>query len=51
MQIAKLVDSKDTGSTYEVEYTIQKLPGPKRHLFSSVMLGSNGRWEGEGCRM
>ena len=44
MQIAELVDCKNTGDTYEVEYTVQKLPGPKRHLFSSVRLGSNGRW-------
>ena len=44
VQIAELVDCKNTGDTYEVEYTVQKLPGPKRHLFSSVRLGSNGRW-------
>jgi len=43
-QICKLVDSKDTGRSYEIEYTIEKLPGQKRHLFSSVSLGSNERY-------
>lgn len=32
------------GQSYDVEYTVQKLPGPQRHLFSSVVLGSNGKY-------
>lgn len=44
IQIAKLVDCKDAGDRYNVEYTVQKLPGPQRHLLSTVMVGSNGRY-------
>jgi hypothetical protein len=42
-QIAKLVDYRSTGDVYSVEYTVQKLPGPQRHLYSACILGSNGR--------
>lgn len=45
IQIAELVNySASGGDAYNVEYTIQKLPGPQRHLYSTVVLGSNGRY-------
>ncbi len=44
IQIAELVDAKSTGDKYNVEYTIEKRPGPKRHLLSAVILGYNGRY-------
>ncbi|KAG1664185.1 hypothetical protein FOA52_011363 [Chlamydomonas sp. UWO 241] len=46
VQIANLVDYNvgKSGESYDVEYTVQKLPGPQRHLFSTVMLGSNGKY-------
>eukprot|EP00798_Chlamydomonas_sp_ICE-L_P024016 gene24016-9591_t len=42
VQIAKLVDYKGSLDQYSVEYTVQKLPEAKRHLFSVVQLGNNG---------
>jgi hypothetical protein len=44
IQVAELVSSKATSDKYFVEYTIEKMPGPKRHLYSSLILGSNGRY-------
>lgn len=29
---------------YFVEYTVEKIPGPKRHLYSTVALAWNGRY-------
>lgn len=46
LQIAELVDYGGNSQVYNVEYTIRKMPGPQRHLYSSVVLGSNGRWVG-----
>lgn len=42
--MAKLVDAKDVGGMYFVEYTVQKQPGPARHLLSLVSLANNGRY-------
>lgn len=44
IQIAKLVDAKETRGMYYVEYTVEKQPGPKRHLYSTVALRFNGRY-------
>ncbi|GAX86069.1 hypothetical protein CEUSTIGMA_g13483.t1 [Chlamydomonas eustigma] len=44
IQVAELVSCKATSNKYFVEYTIEKIPGPKRHLYSSFILGSNGRY-------
>lgn len=44
VQIAKLVDAKETRGMYYVEYTVEKQPGPKRHLYSLVNLSYNGRY-------
>eukprot|EP00955_Chlamydomonas_euryale_P059160 357293-Chlamydomonas_euryale.AAC.3 len=46
VQVARLIDYKavNGGETYQVEYTVQKLPGPVRHLFSTASLGTNGRY-------
>lgn len=38
LQIAKLLDAKDNGDTYVVEYTIEKPPEPERYLLSVVTL-------------
>lgn len=43
-QIAKLLDAKDQGDTYLVEYTIEKPPEPQRYLLSLVSLAPNNRW-------
>ena len=43
MQLAKLLDAKNVGKMYFVEYTVQKGEQPKRHLLSLVALGNNGR--------
>ncbi|KXZ47533.1 hypothetical protein GPECTOR_34g692 [Gonium pectorale] len=42
IQIAKLVDAAEVGGKYFVEYTVQKLPEPQRHLYSVLALGYNG---------
>ncbi|KAJ9517382.1 hypothetical protein QJQ45_016759 [Haematococcus lacustris] len=42
IQVAKLVDYNETRGQYLVEYTVQKLPEPARHLYSAVALGNNG---------
>jgi hypothetical protein len=44
IMVAKLVDAKEIGSTYSVEYTVQQLPEPQRHLKSRVALGYNGTY-------
>ncbi|KAL6751839.1 hypothetical protein V8C86DRAFT_2768532 [Haematococcus lacustris] len=44
IQVAKLVDYNETRGQYLVEYTVQKLPEPARHLYSAVALGNNGRY-------
>eukprot|EP00878_Enallax_costatus_P002355 GHUV01002531.1.p1 GENE.GHUV01002531.1~~GHUV01002531.1.p1 ORF type:complete len:258 (+),score=72.97 GHUV01002531.1:210-983(+) len=44
VQIAKLLDAKETKGMYYVEYTVEKQPGPKRHLYSLVALAYNGRY-------
>jgi hypothetical protein len=43
IQVAELINFDDKNNQYRVEYTVQKLPEPKRHLLSAVALGSNGR--------
>mmetsp|Transcript_23747 Transcript_23747/g.52099 ORF Transcript_23747/g.52099 Transcript_23747/m.52099 type:complete len:280 (+) Transcript_23747:50-889(+) len=43
VQVARLVAAKDTGGCYNVEYTVQMVPGGvQRHLLSALTLGSNG---------
>ena len=42
VQEAKLLDTKDEGGVYMVEYTVLKDPVPQRHLLSRVALGYNG---------
>jgi hypothetical protein len=44
IQIAKLLDAAETRGMYYVEYTVEKQPGPKRHLYSMVALSYNGRY-------
>lgn len=44
VQIAKLLDARETKGMYYVEYTVEKQPGPKRHLYSLVALAYNGRY-------
>lgn len=44
VQIAKLVDAQEKRGMYYVEYTVEKRPGPKRHLYSVVALAYNGRY-------
>eukprot|EP00775_Hariotina_reticulata_P006301 gene6301-6536_t len=44
VQIARLEDALETKGMYFVDYTIEKLPGPKRHLYSLVALAFNGRY-------
>jgi hypothetical protein len=29
---------------YQLEYSVEKIPGPKRHLYSVVALAWNGRY-------
>lgn len=29
---------------YQLEYSVEKIPGPKRHLYSLVALAFNGRY-------
>lgn len=29
---------------YQLEYSVEKIPGPKRHLYSMVALAWNGRY-------
>jgi hypothetical protein len=41
--VASLIDYKEARGQYFVEYVVQKLPEPQRHLLSTVALGSNGR--------
>jgi hypothetical protein len=42
VQEAKLLDAKDEGGMYTVEYTVLKDPVPQRHLLSRVAIGYNG---------
>lgn len=44
IQIAKLVDAGEVDASYFVEYTVQKSPSPKRHLYSKLSLGYNGMY-------
>ncbi|KAF8072745.1 PPD3 [Scenedesmus sp. PABB004] len=44
VQVAKLLDARETRGMYYVEYTVEKQPGPKRHLYSLVALAYNGRY-------
>ncbi|GIL78027.1 hypothetical protein Vretimale_7369 [Volvox reticuliferus] len=44
VQIAKLVDASEISNRYFVEYTVQKLPEPQRHLYSLLALGYNGMY-------
>jgi hypothetical protein len=44
VQIARLEDALETKGMYYVDYTIEKVPGPKRHLYSVVALAFNGRY-------
>ncbi|GLC47508.1 hypothetical protein PLESTB_001805500 [Pleodorina starrii] len=44
IQIAKLVDASELSGRYYVEYTVQKLPEPQRHLYSLLALGYNGMY-------
>ena len=43
MQIAHLLDARNTGSAYFVEYTIEKEGHPegKRHILNLLALGQN----------
>jgi len=42
-RFARLEDAMETKGMYFVEYTVEKVPGPKRHLYSLVALAFNGR--------
>lgn len=42
-QVVKLVDAGARGDSYFVEYTVQKMPEAKKHLYSQLALGYNGR--------
>ncbi|EFJ42751.1 hypothetical protein VOLCADRAFT_97118 [Volvox carteri f. nagariensis] len=42
--VAKLVDATELSGRYFVEYTVQKLPEPQRHLYSLLALGYNGMY-------
>uniref|UniRef100_A0A383WAY8 PsbP C-terminal domain-containing protein n=1 Tax=Tetradesmus obliquus TaxID=3088 RepID=A0A383WAY8_TETOB len=44
IQIAKLLDAAESRGMYYVEYSVEKQPGPKRHLYSMVALAYNGRY-------
>ncbi|GIL66770.1 hypothetical protein Vafri_20280, partial [Volvox africanus] len=44
IQIAKLVEASEISNRYFVEYTVQKLPEPQRHLYSMLALGYNGMY-------
>lgn len=33
-----------TRDMYQLEYSVEKVPGPKRHLYSLVALAFNGRY-------
>ena len=43
MQRAELLNAKQVGRAYFVEYTVTKPKQPKKHLLSLVALGNNGR--------
>lgn len=44
VQVAKLLDAVETRGMYFVEYSVEKQPGPKRHLYTLVALSFNGRY-------
>jgi hypothetical protein len=44
IQIAKLIDAAEKSGMYYVEYTVEKQPGPKRHLYSMVAMAYNGHY-------
>lgn len=44
IQVASLVDYSESNGQYFVEYTVQKMPEPQRHLLSRLALGSNGMY-------
>ena len=43
VQRAELLDAKQVGRNYFVEYTVTKPKQAKKHLLSMVALGNNGR--------
>lgn len=43
-QVVKLVDAGETADpAYFVEYTVEKMPEPQKHLYSQLALGYTGR--------
>jgi PsbP len=44
IQVAKLVSAASDGTSYSIEYTIQKGSAEQKHLYSRVIMGSNGRF-------
>ncbi|KAK9794914.1 hypothetical protein WJX73_005447 [Symbiochloris irregularis] len=44
VQLAELLNAKQVGKNYFVEYTVTKPKQSKRHLLSLVALGNNGRY-------
>lgn len=43
VQVAKLVAASSDGPSYGIEYTIQRGLEEQKHLYSRVIMGSNGR--------
>lgn len=43
VQVAQLVAAASDGAGYGIEYTIQKGLEEQKHLYSRVLMGSNGR--------
>jgi hypothetical protein len=44
IQIARLEDAVERSDMYYIDYTIEKLPEAKKHLYSLVALGYNGTY-------
>jgi len=44
VQVAKLLDAEEKRGMYFVEYTVQKMPDPKRYFKSVVALSNNGKY-------
>lgn len=44
VQVANLVAAASDGTSYGIEYTIQKGSDEQKHLYSRVVMGSNGRF-------
>ena len=44
VQVARLLGAASDGVGYGIEYTIQKGEEEQKHLYSRVMMGSNGRF-------